>query len=317
MSIESEILRIQHNIADTYAAVSSKGGNVPLQPNSANLAAAVASIPTDTTVLVNAPIGSILNWSGTEADVPTGWHICNGEDGTLDLRDKFVLGAGTTHPVGDTGGSEEVTLTVGQMPRHGHLLGLVKSGNAGGSYNYPPATSSASTVSNANDAITMSGSSQPHSNMPPYYALLFIQKISATPTDYVTKAELEDYTPSEVYSTEEKQIGTWIDGKPVYRRVWSVTVEQCIIETNIIDLDIEIDTLTRQSAIIKSKGGTAFRSLTLTNTGGDSGFDTITGNGYVLITGPGYTKDPNKVKLKLPVASWAGILTLVLEYTKA
>lgn len=45
MSVESEILRIQHNIANTYAAVAEKGGEVPLQPTSANLAAAVASIP--------------------------------------------------------------------------------------------------------------------------------------------------------------------------------------------------------------------------------------------------------------------------------
>lgn len=45
MSIESEILRIQHNVANTYAAVAEKGGDVPLQPNSENLAAAVSSIP--------------------------------------------------------------------------------------------------------------------------------------------------------------------------------------------------------------------------------------------------------------------------------
>lgn len=45
MSIESEILRIQHNVANAYAAVSEKGGEVPLQPTSANLAAAVESIP--------------------------------------------------------------------------------------------------------------------------------------------------------------------------------------------------------------------------------------------------------------------------------
>lgn len=44
MSVESEILRIQHNVANTYAAVAEKGGTVPLQPNSANLAEAVASI---------------------------------------------------------------------------------------------------------------------------------------------------------------------------------------------------------------------------------------------------------------------------------
>ena len=45
MSVESEILRIQHNIANAYAAVSQKGGEVPLQPTSENLTAAVESIP--------------------------------------------------------------------------------------------------------------------------------------------------------------------------------------------------------------------------------------------------------------------------------
>lgn len=45
MSVESEILRIQRNVADTYAAVAEKGGTVPLQPNSENLPAAVSSIP--------------------------------------------------------------------------------------------------------------------------------------------------------------------------------------------------------------------------------------------------------------------------------
>lgn len=49
MSVESEILRIQHNIANTYAAVSEKGGEVPPQPTSANLAAAVESIQTGVT----------------------------------------------------------------------------------------------------------------------------------------------------------------------------------------------------------------------------------------------------------------------------
>lgn len=50
MSIESEILRIQHNIANAYATVSERGGEVPLQPTSANLAQAVASIPAGATI---------------------------------------------------------------------------------------------------------------------------------------------------------------------------------------------------------------------------------------------------------------------------
>ena len=49
MSIESEILRIQRNVANAYAAVSEKGGEVPLQPTSANLEAAVRSIQTGVT----------------------------------------------------------------------------------------------------------------------------------------------------------------------------------------------------------------------------------------------------------------------------
>lgn len=201
MSLESEILRIQHNIADAYAKVSEKGGNVPLQPNSANLAAAVASIPTDATILVNAPIGSILTWSGTEADVPTGWHICNGEDGTLDLRDKFVLGAGTNHVVGETGGSEEVTLTLNEIPRHSHSISLYNPDISQGlshdiiyTGNYLSESVKFKVEANKNNyAVNISsaiGNSSPHPNMPPYYALLFIQKVSTTPTDYVTETEM-------------------------------------------------------------------------------------------------------------------------------
>lgn len=193
MSVESEILRIQHNVANAYAAVSEKGGEVPLQPTSANLAAAVASIPASnlTTVLVNAPIGAILAWSGTEDTVPDGWHICNGEDGTLDLRDKFVLGAGPNHAVGDEGGSEEVTLKNSQMPSHTHLLYVNgTSFTPTGKHSRVNTTSIANTNSYSQSVsdLERAGSNQPHPNMPPYYALLYIQKVSATPSDYVTTA---------------------------------------------------------------------------------------------------------------------------------
>lgn len=88
MSVESEILRIQHNIANTYAAVAEKGGEVPLQPTSANLASAVASIPSGG----GFPSGGIIIWSGAADAVPSGWVLCNGEHGTPDLRGRFVLG---------------------------------------------------------------------------------------------------------------------------------------------------------------------------------------------------------------------------------
>lgn len=108
--------------------------------------------------------------------IPAGWVVCDGTNGTPDLRDKFVLGAGTTHTVGDTSGSETVTLTREQMPKHNHTISLVKNGEANGTYNYPPATSSATAISVVNDPINVAGGSQPHENMPPYYSLLYIMK---------------------------------------------------------------------------------------------------------------------------------------------
>ena len=68
------------------------------------------------------PVGTIVIWSGTADNIPAGWQLCDGTNGTPDLRDKFVLGAGAAHEVGETGGSEEVTLTVAQMPSHAHVV---------------------------------------------------------------------------------------------------------------------------------------------------------------------------------------------------
>jgi len=54
------------------------------------------------------PMGVILMWSGLEVDIPTGWLLCDGLNGTPDLRDKFVMGAGTggVQEPGNTGGIE-------------------------------------------------------------------------------------------------------------------------------------------------------------------------------------------------------------------
>lgn len=64
--------------------------------------------------------------------------------------------------------------------------------------------------------------------MPPYYTLCYIMKLTADETDGVTMdqvnsaidAKLNAYEPQEVYSTEETRTGTWIDGKPLYRKAF-------------------------------------------------------------------------------------------------
>jgi hypothetical protein len=47
-----------------------------------------------------------------------GWFVCDGTNGTVDLRDRFVMAAGTAHAKGTKGGSFKIDVT--QMPTHGH-----------------------------------------------------------------------------------------------------------------------------------------------------------------------------------------------------
>lgn len=117
------------------------------------------------------PSGAIVMWSGAANAIPTGWALCNGQNNTPDLRDRFIVGAGSTYAVGATGGSDTVTLTVAQMPSHNHSspLGVARgSGNMSGSYG--------SFNVGENVATSYNGSGQAHENRPPYYALCFIMK---------------------------------------------------------------------------------------------------------------------------------------------
>jgi len=75
------------------------------------------------------PPGTIAIWSGTEEDKPDGWFICNGEDGTPDLQDRFVMGAGGSEPPGAFGEEETHThqvpgattsSTTSEAPDHQH-----------------------------------------------------------------------------------------------------------------------------------------------------------------------------------------------------
>ena len=58
------------------------------------------------------PSGVILMWSGSTDTIPAGWALCNGQDGTPDLTDRFILGAGKTYQPGATGGAATATPNV-------------------------------------------------------------------------------------------------------------------------------------------------------------------------------------------------------------
>lgn len=66
------------------------------------------------------PSGVIVMWSGSIAAIPSGWALCNGLNGTPNLQDRFIVGAGNSYAVGATGGAATVALTVDQLPSHSH-----------------------------------------------------------------------------------------------------------------------------------------------------------------------------------------------------
>jgi microcystin-dependent protein len=89
--------------------------------------APTAAIGTSTTQLATTafvqnalPVGLITLWSGSIASIPSGWALCDGTAGTPNLRDRFVVGAGSTYAVGDTGGFNTITLDTTQIPSHTH-----------------------------------------------------------------------------------------------------------------------------------------------------------------------------------------------------
>ncbi|MEX3928173.1 hypothetical protein AB4Y36_29625 [Paraburkholderia sp. BR10936] len=91
------------------------------------------------------PVGAIMLYSGTAASIPTvwgsSWALCNGQNGTPNLMDKFIIGAGNAYLPGATGGATSYTLSVANMPVHshgvsdpGHGHGVADPGHAHGVY---------------------------------------------------------------------------------------------------------------------------------------------------------------------------------------
>ena len=86
----------------------------------------------------NLPSGIIAMWSGSSDAIPSGWNLCDGSNGTPDLRNRFIVGAGSTYQPGNTGGSDAVTLTTAQMPSHTHehSLSVASAGAHTHSHNF-------------------------------------------------------------------------------------------------------------------------------------------------------------------------------------
>ena len=128
-------------------------------------------------------------WYGSIASIPSGWYLCDGTNGTPNLRDRFVVGAGTTYAVDATGGSANAivvshthTATVTD-PQHTHTTNsgvlTAQVGNGGGIYSGNQ-IGTLGTIGTIGTGITVAnsteGSSGTNANLPPYYALAYIMK---------------------------------------------------------------------------------------------------------------------------------------------
>ena len=76
--------------------------------------------------------GTVVVWTGDPGQVPDGWQLADGSDGTPDLAGRFLVGAGGDYTVGDVGGAASVTLTAAQLPEHAHDAGSLTAAAAGG-----------------------------------------------------------------------------------------------------------------------------------------------------------------------------------------
>lgn len=138
-------------------------------------------------------IGCIIMWYGTPAELEEGWAICDGENGTPDLRDMFIIGAGGTYSVGATGGLEShnhAGASVNSASGHVHSIGFstsqslsnvltnITSVDLSGSnsihYHSSYGLNTASSSSHSHSATSTGVSS----GLPPYKAIYLIMRIS-------------------------------------------------------------------------------------------------------------------------------------------
>ena len=132
------------------------------------------------------PKGAIVMWSGLIANIPTGWHLCDGASGTPDLRDRFILGAAAAEDPGGTGGAHNVALTTANLPAHthgstgAHTHTVPLGSDLQASNRWCPGSyignniASGSAGAHAHSSV---GSGTTHENRPAFYKLAFIMKL--------------------------------------------------------------------------------------------------------------------------------------------
>lgn len=142
-SLSSFIAQLYQGAIKPLAALNFNGQRV------SNIAA--GTVNTDAVTLAQLKsiyrIGEQRMWHGAPSNIATiwgaGWQLADGTNGTADMRDRFVVGAGLSYGIGAVGGVATYALSPAQMPSHNHPVGdgTHSHGNDGGSHYHQGSTS--------------------------------------------------------------------------------------------------------------------------------------------------------------------------------
>lgn len=185
-AIDDDYNRLQHGGSDKVVATST-GATV----TGTLTATAFSGDGSALTGIEGVPTGVIAMWSGTNANIPSGWALCDGLNGTPDLTDRFILGRAAASNTNSTGGANTVTLATGNLPAHTHGIGNIAtasdgahthtlSGNtgAGGDHTHNGSTSTAGSHSHTFGAYN-SGSGPYLQRLQPAYTSNSLQSTSS------------------------------------------------------------------------------------------------------------------------------------------
>lgn len=205
-----EIMKVTSRTADTFTVTRAQEGTAAKAfPSGSPVELRLTAQSILDAITIALPRGIITMWAGAADNVPSGWHLCDGSDDTPDLRNMFIVGAGSSYSPGNTGGSQNMspavtvnaagtgvqvgyhTLTEAEIPSHSHRMqNMQYKGNPDDWYD------GSVVMSGGNDLWSgATGGGQGHNhpiidnghahtaqvvsfdNRPPYYALAYIMKL--------------------------------------------------------------------------------------------------------------------------------------------
>lgn len=205
-----EIMKVTNRSGDTFTVVRAQEGTAARAfPAGSPVELRLTAQSILDAIDAKIPRGIITMWAGGVGDVPSGWHLCDGTNGTPDLRDRFIVSAGNSYAPGNTGGALSYTptvtvngsgtgvqvgyhtLTEAEIPPHSHRMqNMHYQGNpdnwdawntvlSGGDDLWSGATGGGQghnhPITDYGHAHTASASAV--DSRPPYYALAFIMKL--------------------------------------------------------------------------------------------------------------------------------------------